>query len=219
MAYDPKDPADKKIVDKLIADALAEAAEEHESAVEGLKAKNSELLGKLKKAREGGGNPENVEKLEAQLEALQGELKTANKALKTATTERDTHKTAAETEAAYSKRLVVDNGLMAELTAVGVKKEFLPAVKKFLAEKVEQTIDGDNRTATVGGKPLSEFVKAWSQSDEGKIYVSAPANGGANAQGGKAAASDKTMARSAFEGMNPVAQGAYMKEGGTLTEG
>ena len=55
MAYDPKDPADKKIVDKLIADAVeareAELAAEHDEAIKGLKDKNKELLAKVKVRR------------------------------------------------------------------------------------------------------------------------------------------------------------------------
>lgn len=219
MAYDPKDKADKKIVDDLIAAALLEAGEEHETAVVGLKAKNTELLGKLKAAREGkGGDPAEVERLETALETVKADLKTANKTLTKVTGERDTFKTAADAEAAVSKNLVVGNALMSELTAIGVKKEFMPAVQKLLAEKVEQTIDGDKRSATVAGKPLSEFVKAWSQSDEGKIYVTAPANGGGNAQGGQATVTGKTMARSVYEA-DPGAHASFFKDGGTLTPG
>lgn len=208
MAYDPKDPADKKILADAIAAALAEAAEEHETAVEGLKTKNAELLGKLKKAREGKGDPENVEKLESQIEQANADLKLAQKALRKAEGERDTFKASAETEANAAKNLVISGSLLSELSAVGVKKEFLPAVQKLLADKVEQTIDGDKRTATVAGKPLSEFVKSWSQSDEGKHYVTAPANGGANAPGGQANGNGtaKVIPRAEYEA-NPAAYG------------
>jgi hypothetical protein len=55
MAYDPNDPADKRIVDKLIKDAvdaaLEEARTEHEAEVEGLRNKRTELLDKLKLAK------------------------------------------------------------------------------------------------------------------------------------------------------------------------
>lgn len=220
MAYDPKDPADKKIVADLVAAALLEAGEEHESATEGLRAKNTELLGKLKKAREGkDGDPETVTQLEQSLEKANADLKLANKALKTVTSERDGFKSASENEASYSKRALIDGALSHELNAVGVKKEFTPAVQKLLAEKVEQTIDGDKRSATVAGKPLSEFVKAWSQSDEGKVYVQSLANGGGDGKGGKAAVSGKQMPRSAFEATSPAAKASFMAEGGTLIEG
>lgn len=194
MAYDPKDKADLKIVADAVAAALAEAELEHEEAIAGLKAKNVELITKNKALKKGEGDPEEVERLEKQIETLRGDAKTAEKTIKTLTRDRDTHKTAAELEGAAVKSLVVDNGLTAELVTVGVKKEFMPAVKKLLADKVELTTDGDKRTATVAGKPLSEFVKTWSQSDEGKHYVTAPANGGGNALGGKANG-DGTQAR------------------------
>lgn len=223
MAYDAKDPADKKIVDKLIADAIAEvlteAQTEHEADKAGLVKKNQELIAANKKLKSGEGDPEEVSRLEAQIETLKSEIKTSAKVVKDLTRERDTHKTAAETEAAAAKNLVVDNSLTAELIAAGVKKEFMPAVKSLLASKVEQTIDGDKRTATVAGKPLSEFVKTWSLSDEGKSFVTAPANGGGNANGGKAnEGAKKSMARTAFDALTPAAKATAMQEGTTLTE-
>lgn len=219
MAYDAKDPDTIKALKAAVDAALLEAADEHETAVEGLKTKNTELLGKLKKAREGkDGDPEEVTRLEAALEKASGDLKVATKALTKVTAERDTHKSTAESEAAAIKGLVVNNGLLSELTAIGVKKEFMPAVTKLLADKVEQTIDGDKRSATVAGKPLSDFIKTWSQSDEGKIYVTAPANGGADAPGGKAATTGKTMTRAAFDGADQLTRSAFAKEGGVVVE-
>jgi hypothetical protein len=221
MAYDKNDPADKKIVADAVAAALLEAGEEHATATEGLKAKNTELLGKLKAAREGkGGDPAEVERLEAALATSDAALKAANRSLTKVAGERDTFKTQAESEADAAKRLVIDSALTNELVAAGIKKEFMPAVQKLLAGNVEQTIDGDKRSATVAGKPLSDFIKTWSQSDEGKIYVTAPANGGANAPGGQAAAkaAAKTMPRSQWDSTDQAGRAAFSKEGGQVVD-
>jgi len=195
MAFDKNDKADQKILADAIAEALEEAATEHEAEIAGLKTKNVELIGKLKKAREGGNDPAEVEKLEAKLEAQTKELSEAQKALKAATKERDTFKAASETESAAARKLLVDGGLTENLVAAGVKKEFLPAVKKLLADQVTVKVEGDNRSAVVGDKSLSDFVKVWSQGDEGKNYIVAPANGGGNAPGGKATPTNQDLAK------------------------
>lgn len=219
MAYDPKDPDTIKAVKAAVDAAVLEASEAHDDAIEGLKSKNTELLGKLKKAREGKepGDADEISRLETALATSDAALKEAGKAVKKLTGERDTFKTQAETEAAAAKGLVINGALTNELLAAGVKKEFMPAVQKLLAEKVEQTIDGDKRTATVAGKPLSEFVKAWSLSDEGKHYVTAPVNGGADATGGKAKGTEagKVIPRADYEA-NPAAYAADFKNGATL---
>lgn len=222
MAYDPNDPEDKKIVAKLIADALAEAQAEHEGEVEGLKSKNKELLGKLKKAQSGEGDPAEVARLEGELETAKAALKTAEKNLKTVTTERDNFKNASETESNFARNLLVDNALTDALVGANIAKQFMPAVKAMLAGKASVKAEGDNRQVVVGDKTLGDFVKEWSQGDEGKHYVSAPANGGAGATGGKAGGGDgKTMTREAYNELNktdPLGASKFFSEGGTLSD-
>lgn len=218
MAYDPKDKADLKIVSDAVAEALEEAEAAHETAITGLKAKNKELLGKLKNANSGEAKPEEIERLEGEIETLKEAGKAAAKTIKTLTAERDTHKTTAETESKAARKLTVDTALTSELLSANVGKQFLGALRDSISLKVTDVkVDGENRTPMVGDKSLSDYVKAFASSDEGKHYVVAPANGGSGALGGKAPGSGKTMARSAFEALAPKAQAAYMTEGGTLT--
>lgn len=223
MAYDPADKADKKIVDKLISDAVTaaieEATTEHEADKKGLVAKNTELVAKLKKAREGQGDPNAIEKLEAQIETLQGELKTSEKALKTVTKDRDTHKTSAEAETATVRKLLVDGGLTDALVANNVAKQFLPAARALLQGQVTIKADGDTRVAMVGDKSLGDFVKAWSQSDDGKSFVAAPVNGGGDAPGAKPnGQAGKTMTRAQFDGSSHLERANFSREGGKVVE-
>lgn len=214
MAYDPKDPADKKIMDDAIAAALAEAAEEHESNIAGLKNKNKELLAKLKAA-----GSEDTAKIEAELEKIQTELKEAQKALKTVTKERDTFKASAESETNFNRKLLIDNGLTDELVKAGVAKQFLPAAKALLSPQVQVVAEGDNRIAKVGDKSLSDFIKEWSQGEDGKHYVAAPGNAGGNGNGNtNTNQNTKTMTRTAFEALSPADKMAQSKEGVTLTD-
>jgi hypothetical protein len=221
MAYDPKDPADKKIVDDAVAAALAEAAEEHATEVEGLKAKRTELLAKIAELRKDKGGDVDVSKLEGELETTKADLAKATKDLKKAndsvaalTTERDGATKNLTT-------LLVDQGLTTALTEVKVDPKYLPAVKALLVPQVVLKDDGNERKAFVGDKPLGEFVKAWSQGDEGKAYVSAAGNSGGGAggpQGGNRGTGTKTMSREAYEAADQPTRQAFFAEGGTLTE-
>lgn len=219
MAYDPNDPEDKKIVAKLIADALSAAEEEHEAAVEGLRNKNKELLAKLKKGSEA--NPEEVEKLEEEVETLKKQLKDTSKQVEKLTRERDTTAAELETERKTSTNDFIDRELTNALVANNVAKQFVPAVKKLLADGVQVKVDGGNRSAVVGDKSLGDFVKAWSQGDDGKHYVAANPNGGGGASGGKAdgGSGNKSMPRSQFDGLNHLERAEFAKTGGVVVDG
>lgn len=174
MAFDPND-ADTKA-------ALAKAIEE---AVAGLQTKNTELLAKLKKAQKDSTiSPEDHAALQAEFEQTQAKLTEATKLAKAATTEAEKIKRAYETESKVAHNLLVENGLTQALVAAKVKPELMKAAKAMLSGSVVLTADGENRVAKIGDKPLADAVTEWAKSDEGKHFVTAPANGGGGANGG-----------------------------------
>jgi len=174
MPFDPNDQETK--------DALKAAIEE---AVTGLKEKNQELLGKLKKAQKDATiDPADHAALQTELEQAQNQILEANKALKTANLDADKHKKAFEAESQFAHRLLVDNGLTDAILKVGVKPELSKAVKAMMAGLVKLDVDGENRVAKIGDKPLADYVSEWAKSDEGKHFVAAPANNGGGANGG-----------------------------------
>jgi Rad3-related DNA helicase len=218
MAYDPKDPADKKIVADLIAAALADAEDKHESDIAGLKANNARLKEQLKKATAGEANAEEITKLESELATSQAKLKTAEKDLIKITKERDETVKTLEAETGFTQKLLVDNGLTEALVKANVTKQFLPAVKALLASKVTLKVDGDNRVAMVGDKPLGEFVDSWAKGDDGKHYVAAPANGGGGSNGGTSkTGSGKSISQTGFDAMKPSERAAFFAEGGVIS--
>jgi len=213
MPFDPND-AETKAAIKAAATAAAD------EAVEGLKTKNTELLAKLKKAQKDSLiDPADHAALQVDLDAAQNKLTETTRAMKAVTTESDKIKKAYEAESKVAHNLLVDTGLSNALLEAGVKKaSYLKAAKAMLAGQVALTADGENRVAKVGDKLLPEFIKTWAASDEGKAFVDAPGNSGGGAAGGAAgAAGAKTMTRTAFEGLDPVAKIEFSKEGGTLT--
>lgn len=176
-AFDPKDP---EVV------AAIEAAVQ--AAVAPLVAKRDELLGEVRKLKKNGEiKPEDFERVERERDELQGKLDQAAKDLKTAQKAVETSTAALTGEQAYTQRLLVDNGLNAALLEAGVKNPaHLKAASALIraSSKVEVKVDGDNRSAVIGDKPLADFVKAWAASDDGKHFVSAQVNTGGGANGG-----------------------------------
>ncbi|MDM0041872.1 hypothetical protein QTI05_22720 [Variovorax sp. J22R193] len=170
-------------VQKAIKDAVTSAVEE---ATTGLVSKRDELLREVKELRKGKTiNPEDVTKLEDQIEALKGQVTEAQKAAKTATSQAEKDRKALETAEGFTQRLLVDNGLNDALAKAGVTNPVhLKAVKSMLAGQVQVATEGDQRVAKVGDKALADYVAEWSKGDEGKHFVAAPANSGGGAGGG-----------------------------------
>lgn len=178
-AFDPKDAADAKILQDAI-----------DAAVAPLVSKNKELLDEVKQARKGKQiDPAEVEKLQGQIDTLTDERDTAIKTAKAATKAAEDAAKALTAESSFTTRMLVENGLMAELTKNGVTNAaHLKAAKAMLSGGVTIEADGENRVAKFGGKPLDVSVKEWAASDEGKNFVAAAANSGGGAAGGGGAA-------------------------------
>jgi uncharacterized phage infection (PIP) family protein YhgE len=204
-------------------EAKAALQEAIETATTALAAKNKELLGELKEARKGQTiDPATVEKLEAKIESLSGELITANKAAKDATKAAETATKALATETGFTSKLLIDNGLVGELTKHGVTNPVhLKAAQAMLRGSVQIVADGESRVAKVGDKLLADMVKEWAASDEGKFFVQAPNNSGGGAGGGGGKSGGKTMTRAEFDTKTAAGDASiagFFKEGGTLTE-
>lgn len=163
--------------------AIAAAVEE---ATAGQQQKNTQLLAELKAARKGQAiDPAEVEKLEAKIDSLTGELTTAQKAVKEATKAAEANAKALQAETGFTQKLLIDNGLVGELTKHGVTNAaHLKAAQAMLRQGVQIVADGETRVAKVGDKALSDYVKEWAASDEGKHFVAAPNNSGGGANGG-----------------------------------
>jgi uncharacterized protein YggU (UPF0235/DUF167 family) len=185
FAYDANDPADKKILADAVAKALADAETEHEQNIEGLKNKNKELVIKLKAAQEGKANPQEVERLEEALEKSQTELKNLNKEHKKITTTLEETTKTLDGERTSAKQSAVESNLTDLLTQAKVPGALLGGAKALLTSKVVVEDKDGTRSFKVGDKSLSDFIKEWSQGDEGKHYVAASPSGGGGAGGAR----------------------------------
>jgi hypothetical protein len=168
-----------------------------ESEVEGLKNKNKELLGKNKKLSVqvesyDGLEPDEVKDKLGQLneliekgasteESYKRLLKESEDNLKKKLTKADTRAAALETKL---RDTLASDALNKSLLDVKVDPRFMPAAKALLSGKVSVDLDGEEHNIAIGGEPLGDFVKTWSQGDEGKHFLAAPDNSGGGAGGG-----------------------------------
>ena len=212
MAIDLNDSEVKAAI-KAAADAAVS------EATAGLLAKNQELLGKVKKLQKDAAiDPAEYQALSEAKDTAEAKLAEALKTAKQATAQAEKDRKALEAETGYVSKLLIDNGLTDALLKAGVKPEMSKAVKAMLAGQVSLKVEGDKRLAVVGDKALGDFVTEWAQSDEGKHFVTAPANQGGGANGGaQGAGKSKVMARAAYEQLQPEQKMAFIKDGGKLT--
>lgn len=208
MAIDRADPEVKALIEEVTA-----------AATEALSAKNRELLAELKtaKAKAKGAeiDPAEHAALQTKVEELTDELGKVQKASKSEV-EKLT-RTLSEKDGALTQHLI-DAGLTDALAKAGVAPHYLTAVKAMFKTQAKLATEGADYKALIGDKPLAEAITTWAQGDEGKHFVSAPANAGGGAAGGSGAASAKSINRATFDAMSHVQRAAFSRENGKVID-
>lgn len=201
-------------------DFAAKIKEAVEEATIGLARKNQELLGELKDARKGRSiDPAELDKLQEKIDSLELDLSNANKSTKEKDKALKLAQDALVSESGFTHKLLLDNGLTDALVKSGVAAQFLPAVKAMLGTQAKIIADGDARKAVIGDKDLTDFVSSWVTSDEGKHYISAPANGGGGASGGANNSSNaKVWTREKFDTSSHFERSEFAKSGGKVVD-
>ena len=171
-----------------VQDAIKAAVEE---ATKGLSSKRDELLAEVKKLKQGRDiKPEDVAKLEEQIDTLKEQLSEATKAAKQSAKDADKAIKELDAERTQTNRLLVDNGLTDALVKAGVTNPVhQKAAKALLREGV--ALDAD-KSLKVGDKALADYITEWAGGDEGKHFVAAPAISGGGSQGGRGKPDTKT---------------------------
>lgn len=123
---------------------------------------------------------------------------------------------AERSERALQER-IVNSELQAALIDVDVAKHFMGAVGSLLRNKIKVVEDDDavfRAYVEVDGDevPVSQFVKHWSDTDEGKHFVVAPENGGGGQNGEKSGNGGRKVANPfKRESLNLTEQGKILK--------
>ena len=84
---------------------------------------------------------------------------------------------------------VVENQLKTELGQLNIVPTMRTATERLWRNDL--TIDEDGNPVTTDGKPLSDAIKEWAESEEGKHFIAAPANGGGSGGGGQGGSNTK----------------------------
>lgn len=201
-------------------DFKAKIAEAIEEATTGLSKKNQELIAELREAKKGKAiDPAELDRLQSKIDSLETDLSGAQKASKDQAKLLKQAQDALISESGFTQKLLLDNGLTEALVKAGVASQFLPAVKAMFGTQAKIVADGDVRKALIGDKDLTEFVSSWATSDEGKHYISAPANGGGGASGGTGGSSgQKVWTREKFDSSSHFERSEFAKAGGKVME-
>jgi hypothetical protein len=170
-------------IDKDSDEVKALIAEAVEEAVGGLKAKNNELLSKVKKLQSGQQiDPADLEAIERERDEWKQKAGEASKTVTKLTKERDEAAKRAESAEGYTTKLLVDNGLNDALAKAGVTNPVhIKAAKAMLGAQAQVVVDGEAKVVRVGDKPLADFVTEWASGDEGKHFVTAVNGSGGGA--------------------------------------
>lgn len=167
-------------VKQAIADAVA-------AEVEGLKAKNAELIAKNKKLQANAEiKPEDLAAVEAERDEWKAKANDATKAATKATKERDDAVKAREAIDTAFNRTLADAALSEALAKAGVTNPVhAKAAKALLRESVQVVDENGTRSVKAGDKALADHITEWAGSDEGKHFVTAPDMQGGGSHGGR----------------------------------
>ena len=210
------DPNSKE-VQAAIKAALDEARSAWEADTEGLKAKNKELLNKLRSATEI--KPEDLAAAEDRADKAERALADATKQVKALTTERDKAVQALEQESGAARAYALEAEITDAIAKGNVVPALVPALKAMVAQQAKADLVDGKYTVMIGDKPARDYIGAFLDSDDGKHFKAAAQNGGGGAPGGGGAGTGgKVITRSQFDAMNHVERAKFSTEGGKVVD-
>jgi hypothetical protein len=213
--------ADETFTKEQLDAAIEKAIGPLKDSVTKLETKNEELIGENRKLKRGAEiKPEDLTAAEDRADKAEKALAEVQKEVKTLTGRAEKAEKALETESAFTQRLLIQDGLKSALIANGVKDEdFIDSLTAKFSGGAKVVVDGEERKALYGDKPLGDFIKEWAGSDAGKKFVAAPVNtgGGASGGGGKTEGV-KTMPRAEFDALPQPERMKFSTEGGKVVE-
>jgi len=192
-----------------------------EDAVKGLQKKNNELLSKLaRKGNDANSDSEELERIKNEKDSILDQLKEAQKLSKQITANFEAEKKTREALDNDLSKMIINSALGGELLKAGIKdSDYLDLVMTKFSSQASIKIDGDNRTPMIGDKPLSDFVKEWSETEAAKKFIAAPLNqGGGGNGGGNGGSGQKTISREQFNGKSQAERLEFAKAGGVVAE-
>lgn len=84
---------------------------------------------------------------------------------------------------AKNKKSLIKGELAKALAGIKVKPSLLDAAEKIIKNDISVIEEDGEQVARIGGKTITEHVKAWAETEEGKNFVLAPSNAGGDSTG------------------------------------
>lgn len=207
-------------IDKAVREALnaakADWESEREAAEAGLKKKNQELLAKLRQA--GDLSPEDFARIESERDKALTDLAETKKQLTAATKERDAAAKALEVEQSAARSYALDAEINAAIAAGNVVPALVPAFTAMVKQQAKADLADGKYSVTIADKPAGDYIKGFLDSDDGKHFKSAPANGGGGAPGGGGTGQSKVATREQFNAMSDVERRDFSLAGGKFVD-
>jgi hypothetical protein len=188
-------------------EALEAANAEKTEEIGRLRKTKTKLLGekkKLKKRDESEDEDEDEDETPEDRDALSRVQRDAQKKI-------DALTAALEAERGARNKSAIDATLKDALSKINVAPHFRSAVEALMKATRKVTLDGD--AVLIDGKPASDALTEWAQSDDGKAYIAAPSNGGGirPARPNNGGTTSDVLSRAK---MSPAAKAAYVREHG-----
>lgn len=176
----------KAELQKLIDAAVAEATD-------GLKSKNTELLGNLKKAKDEltalkdkfGSLPGDfdIDEYNRLMDSQKGDVDAKLKEQRERITEQHKKELAAKDKVIEEKDSLINihvktATLRKAMAENNIAKPYISAVEAMLSSRIKVEGSGEDVAVLLDEKPLSEALAEWAKSDDGKHFVAAPGNSG-----------------------------------------
>lgn len=201
-------------LEELTQDKLDEILESNQALVDAQKALKSDLTKLRAKAKGADIDPEEHAALQSQVAELTDKL---GKTEKTYKTEFEKLNGQLNEKSSALDKFVLDGSLTNELIKANVKKEFMDASKALLKGSAKLEFKDGSPVVLIDGKPLNEAIKGWTESEQGKYFVSAPANSGGGGEGGHGGSGNvKTMTRQEFDTKTPQQKMEFSTAGGKV---
>lgn len=194
--------------------AIAEAKEAQDAKNRELLAEVKELKATLRASQEI--KPEDLTAMENRAEKAEAALKEAQKQIGTLTKERENLAKTLEAESGAARSFALDAEISDAIAKGNVVPALVPAFKAMIQQQAKAELVDGKYSVTIGDKAARDYISAYLDSDEGKAFKVANANHGGGATGGKqnGGTSGKTMPRSAFDALDPVAKHQFISDGG-----
>lgn len=202
-------PAEKREEADGLFDKLDETMSGYDKDIKAMKAKLREKEG---------ANPEEIARLEQELDAEKQARQKAEAELKKASKELDGERTARTELEGHVNKSLAETEVRRELAALKLSGDKLEELVEGYIPRVMVKAEKGVRAAYIGEKAVKDYFTEWAASPRGKAFIEAPVSQGSGATGGDGTVSSKQMSRSAFDALTPAARMKFSKDGGKLTD-